>query len=240
MAKKFGNLRDAYKYFDENKGGGDISFFSLKDDRETTVVRFLHEGDEDLDWYIVHEVEIQGKKRKVLCNERGDCPLCVSGSRPQLKIFLQLIDQREPDKIKIWERGQRFIPKVLSFIQRYGTMCGQPVEVERLGKRGDTSTDYQLYPLEKDNKTLEDLGKQREELASENGFILVKSHDVMQQIAMGTYVPDTNNNNNNDNFGGNNNGNGAFGGNNNSDVFGGGNQNQEIKPRQTKSGSDIF
>jgi len=213
MSSRFGNLRDAYKHFEENKGGGNTGFFFLKEDKESTVVRFLHEGEDDLDWYIVHEAEIQGKKRKVKCTEEGDCPLCVAGDRPQLKIFLQLLDKREPDKIKIWERGRTFIPVVLSFIQRYGSLCAQPVEIERLGKPRDTSTTYQLYPLEKDNKTLDDFEVQREQLAGENAFILVKSKSEMQEIADGTYVPSTGNNQ----------------------------ETEDIKPRrESRAGSDIF
>lgn len=191
---KFSSLQDAYQYFEENGGGGGINFFSLKNDRETAVVRFLHEGEDDLDWYIIHEAEIQGKQRKVKCTEQGDCPLCLAGNRPQLKIFMQLIDKREPDKVKVWERGRTFIPIIMSFMQRYGSLSAQPVEVERLGKPGDTKTTYQLYALDKDNKTLQDL-PQREQLAQENGFILVKNNADLQAIVQGTYVPDGGNNN---------------------------------------------
>lgn len=202
MSNKFGNLRDAYKHFEENSGGNS-TFFQLKNDRETAVVRFLHEGEDDLDWYIVHEAEIQGKKRKVKCTEQGDCPLCRAGNRPSLKLFLQLLNKKNPDQIEIWERGQTFVPVVLSFIQRYGTLCGQSVEIERLGKPRDPKTTYQLYPLEKDNKTLDQLPKQREQLASENGFVLVKSQQELEQIAMGTYIPPQEGNNNNQGYQGN-------------------------------------
>lgn len=210
---KFKSLRDAHKHFEENSGGG-AGFFQLKNDKESTVVRFLHEGEDDLDWYIVHEAEIQGKKRKVKCTEEADCPLCVAGNKPALKIFLQLIDKRDTSEVKIWERGQKFIPKILSFIQRYGTLCGQSVEVERLGKPRDPKTDYQLYPLEKDNKTLDDLPLKREQLAGEDGFVLVKTKEVMEEIARGTFVPDNSSNSN----------------------------SQDIAPRNStpKSDSDIF
>lgn len=190
MSKKFTNLSDALNHFESNNGGGDGSknkFFQLKNDKETAIVRFLHEGEDDLDWYICHSADIEGKKRHVKCSEESDCPLCKSGNRPQLKIFLQLIQKGDEEGvIRTWERGQKFIPKVISFINRNGTLCGQPVEVERLGKKGDTGTDYVLYNLEKDNKTLADLPK-RQVLLSENGFILDKSKEDMQKIADGTF-----------------------------------------------------
>lgn len=214
---KFRSLQDAYKHFEE-KGGGNTGFFTLKNHMESAVVRFLHEGEDDLDWYILHKAEVNGKDRWVLCTEESDCPLCQSGNRPQLKIFLQLIDKREPDKVKVWERGQKFVPKVISFINRNGTLCGQPIEVERLGKPRDPATDYQLHALERDNKTLADLPFQREQLVGENAFILKKSHAEMQQIADGTYVPPQQDDNSNMQ-----------------------NQNTaEPRKREERSGSDIF
>lgn len=184
---KFGSLQDAFKHFEENSGNGNNKFFTLKNDRDTAIVRFLHEGEEDLDWYIVHAVEIEDKKRYVKCAEASDCPLCKSGNKPQLKLFLQMVQKGDDEGvIRTWERGQKFIPKILSFINRYGNLCAQPVEIERLGKKGDTKTDYQLYPMEKDNKTLEELPK-RQELLGENGFILQKSYSDMEKIANGSY-----------------------------------------------------
>lgn len=182
---KFSSLHDALKHFEENNGGGRNSFFVLKDDKDTAVVRFLHEGEDDLDWYIVHRVEIEDKPRYVQCTEQSDCPLCKSGNKPQLKLFLQLVDKRD-GQIKTWERGQKFIPKILSTINRYGNLCSRPYEIERLGKKGDTKTDYQLYPLDQDNKTLDEL-PQRQKLLGENGFILQKSYSDMEKIAQGTY-----------------------------------------------------
>lgn len=185
---KFGSITDALNHF-ESQGGGDgkNKFFTLKNDKDTAIVRFLHEGEEDLDWYVVHAVEIEGKKRYVKCTEEGDCPLCKAGNKPQLKLFLQLVQKGDEEGvIRTWERGQKFIPKVLSFINRNGNLCSQAVEIERLGKKGDTNTDYQLYNLEKDNKTLADLPK-RQNLLGENSFILKKSHEDMVKIAEGTF-----------------------------------------------------
>jgi hypothetical protein len=184
---KFGSLQDAFKHFEENGGNSNNKFFTLKNDRDTAIVRFLHEGEEDLDWYIVHSVEIEGKKRHVKCSEESDCPLCKSGNKPQLKLFLQLVQKGDEEGvIRTWERGQKFIPKVLSFINRYGNLCSQPIEIERLGKKGDQKTDYQLYALDKDDKTLAELPK-RQALLGENAFILEKSKEDMQKIADGSY-----------------------------------------------------
>lgn len=180
------NINDALKQY-ENTGDGKNVFFTIQEDKETRTVRFLHEGEDDLDWYVTHQAEIQGKKRHIQCTEEGDCPLCKSGNKPQLKLFLQLVQKGDAEGvIRTWERGQKFIPKVLSFINRNGTLCGQPVEVERLGKKNDTNTDYVLYNLTKDDKTLADLPA-RQVLLGENSFILKKTKEEMQSIADGSY-----------------------------------------------------
>jgi hypothetical protein len=188
----FKSLNDAYEHFKSQGGGG--SFFSLKDDKDAAVVRFLHGDEDDIDWYIVHNVEINGKRRHVKCPETSDCPLCKSGDKPKLRVFLQLVDKRDSET-KVWERGQNFIPTLLSFINRYGTLCGQPIEIERQGKAGDMKTQYLLYALDKDNKTLDDLPK-RENLVGEDGFILDKSLEDLQQIADGTFTPTQSNQSN--------------------------------------------
>src|SRR5699024_10937781 len=87
----------------------------------------------------------------------------------------------EPDKLKVWERGRKFIPKIMSFIQRYGTLSGQSIDVERMGRKGDTNTDYQLYPLQRDDKTTADL-PEREQLAGKNRLVLDLTKDKMIQI----------------------------------------------------------
>lgn len=181
------NINDALKKYENSGGDGKNVFFTIKNDKETAFVRFLHEGEDDLDWYVTHQAEIQGKKRHVQCTEEGDCPLCKAGNKPQLKLFLQLVQKGDDEGvIRTWERGQKFIPVVLSFITRNGTLCGQSVEIERLGKKGDTNTTYQLYNMPRDEKTLADLPK-RQVLLGENSFILKKSKADMQSIAEGTF-----------------------------------------------------
>jgi hypothetical protein len=184
MSKKFKSLQDAVKHFEEVSGSTRNEFFTLADHGDTATVRFLHEGEEDLDWYILHKVKIQEKDRWVKCTEDEQCPLCKAGNRPQLKIFLQLVDKRD-GKIKTWERGQKFIPKIISIINRYGNLNSRPYDIERMGKKGDTKTDYNLFPHDKDGK--EANLPERQELVGENGFILEKSIEDMKKIAEGTY-----------------------------------------------------
>lgn len=183
MAPKRRNLAEALEKY---KSSGNNDFFTLENDKDTATVRFLYgSNEEDLDWYPVHQVEIGGKKRWALCPETSDCPLCRAGVKVQLKIFLQLQDDRD-GKVKTWERGQKFIPKIIGMMQRYGALYTRKIEVERQGKKGDTSTDYALYPLDPDNIAWDDL-PERQTLVGHDGFILERDHTDLQAMADGTF-----------------------------------------------------
>lgn len=183
------NIKNAGKY--TNNGGSE--YFTLKDDGDTARVRFLYEDPDgaDIDFFLVHQVEIDGKRRYVACNavddegrmHKDDCPLCKAGNRPQEKLFLQLYDEDE-DKVKIWERGKNFIPKIVSFINRYGSLVKQAFDIERHGKKGDTGTTYELYALPADNGTLEDFPEKQE---LEGGLIIKASAEEMYDILDGTF-----------------------------------------------------
>ena len=188
------NIKNAGKY----SSNGTNEYFMLKDDGDTARVRFLYDDPDgaDIDFFLVHTVEIEGKKRYVACNavddegkmHKDDCPLCKSGNRPQEKLFLQLYDEDE-DKLKIWERGKNFVPKIVSFINRYGALVKQAFDIERHGKKGDTGTTYELYALPSDNKTLEDY-PERQEL--EGTLIIKASAEEMHDILDGVYKASSN------------------------------------------------
>ena len=168
-------------------------FFTLKDDGDSARVRFLYSdpNGEDIDYFLVHEVEIDGKRRYVSCNaidEEGrmhteDCPLCKSGNKPKEKLFLQLYDE-DDQKLKIWERGKNFVAKIITYLNRYGALVEQPFDIERRGKKGDTNTTYELFALAKDGKHLEDFPEKQQ---LEGTYILKVSKQEMYDIVDGVY-----------------------------------------------------
>ena len=187
------NIKDAGKF---SQQGSD--YFTLKDDGDTARVRFLYSDPDgaDIDFFLVHEVKYkddQGRERRryVSCNavdeeghmHKDDCPLCQAGNRPQEKLFLQLYDEDE-GKLKIWERGKNFVPKIVSFINRYGALVAQAFDIERHGKKGDTGTTYEIYACEKDNATLEDFPEKQE---IEGTLIVKASKEDMYDMVDGVY-----------------------------------------------------
>lgn len=180
---KTNNLMDA---FEKYKSTGNNEFFTLADDGDTAIVRFLYSSFEELDWFVVHETEIGGKKRWVECTEEPDCPLCAQSGRPQLKLFLQLVQKGKEDTVMTWERGQRFIPQIQELFQNHGDLTQQIFEIERKGKKGDANTKYIIHHIAESKVDMESL-PERQVFLGEDGFILQKTHKQMREILAGNY-----------------------------------------------------
>ena len=134
-----------------------VGYFSLKNDGDEAIVRFMHDDVSDFEILTVHSVTINGKYRKVNClrtpNEPFDkCPLCASGNNVQNRVYVRIL-QYEPDetgkmvaKPKIWERSVSYAQKIKSYLDNYGPMSDIICKVIRHGKAGDLQTDYEIVP----------------------------------------------------------------------------------------------
>jgi hypothetical protein len=183
------DLREAVDKYSGSQAG----FFHLANDKDSAVVRFLYKGEEDLDWYIVHRVQIGDKKRYVQCTEEQDCPLCVAGNKPKVRLFVQLVDYSDGEQLKVWDRGKTTISNILGLIDKYidkEPFWKRRFEIERHGKKGDTSTTYMYFPIDVEKMdeelAVEDL-PEKQELLAENGFVLKKNIEDMKKIANETY-----------------------------------------------------
>ena len=179
---------------DNYGGSGGSSFFALKNDGDTARVRFMYNGMEDVVGYAVHEVEVDGKKRYVNClreyNEpKSKCPLCADNNFQKAKLYIPLYDIDE-DEVKIWERGKNFFGKMAGICARYASgstpLVSHTFDIERHGKKGDTSTTYEIYETGCDDVTLEDLPELPEILGS---IILDKSYKDVEFYVEEGYFP---------------------------------------------------
>lgn len=183
------NFEDADKY----GGQGGSGYFSLKDDRDTAVVRFLYNSPDDVEGYAVHEVEIDGRKRYVNCLREynqpiDDCPFCKARKYQTAKLFIPLYNE-DAKKVQVWERGKKFFGKLSSVLSRCDAdpICSQTFEIERNGKKGDTQTTYEIYQTrdKADDMTLEDFDTP--EILGR--LILDKSADDMEFYLENEYFP---------------------------------------------------
>lgn len=171
---------DADKY----GGNGGAGYFSLSNDKDVAQVRFMYDTADDVEGYAVHQVEIDGRKRYVNClrdygQPLDDCPFCKNRMPQFAKLFIPVYNL-DQDKMQIWERGKKFFAKMSSICSRYatnGALFAHIFEIERNGKKGDTSTTYEIYEVDKDEDiTLDDLPEVPEILG---GLVLDKSAEEM-------------------------------------------------------------
>ena len=166
-------------------GGG---FFKLEDDGDYAVIRFLHSDADDIDAHCLpaHVVEVDNKERKVACLQTADCPLCLAGNKPALKLCLYVVRVDEKNNSfgetpELWERGSTFIGKILGLIDEYGELINRNYKVVRNGKKGSTKTTYEFYAKDPDTDpeaTYDEL-PERPELVG--GFILNWSAEDMNE-----------------------------------------------------------
>lgn len=141
------------------------NFFKLENDGDIKLVRILCGNVDEVPVVTYHFKEIDDYDRKISClrdsydDPFSKCPLCKAGEKITAKKYFQLlvyktdkngapIEGAEPE-LQIWDRGKKFVDKLKSIqtrLERKGKkFCDVLFDIERVGKKGDTSTTYELY-----------------------------------------------------------------------------------------------
>jgi hypothetical protein len=170
---------DSIKEVMDKYASSSADFFILKEDGEQARVRFNHKDDKDLDIYVVHKVLLGGKDRYIEClgSENKPCPFCQAGLKPNVRIFISLSDLRD-GKNKLWDRGKNEISNIVGLVTRYGALDGREYDIVRHGKKGDTNTTYQMFPLDPTPNSL----PEREPICGPDKFILQKTEEEMKKL----------------------------------------------------------
>lgn len=181
---------------------GQTDYFQLVDDGDTAVVTFLYDDPDgnDMDFYVVHPVEIDGRRKYIGCNAvDGDtdnpdnCPLCQEKFKRQERLFLQLYNH-DTQKVEVWERGQSFVAKIIRMIKKFEFLVEQDFEIERIGKKGDQRTTYEITPV---NEVLDrQLDEFPDRVEIEGNLILKLTDDELWDVVDGNYkLPGADDNN---------------------------------------------
>lgn len=175
----------------DNYGGGSGKFFSLKDHGDSATIRFMYETMDDVEGMAVHEVEVGNRRVTVECLREyhqpvDDCPFCANQIKQQVKVFIPVYNV-DADAVQVWQRGKNWFQKLSSLCARYNPLVSTPIDIERQGAKGDTSTDYLTYPLEGDNTVLADLPEPLDLV--EEGIVTVLTFDEMQDFLDGGQLP---------------------------------------------------
>lgn len=142
------SYEDSEKYF----SGSGSDWFQLKNDGDVARVQFMLNSIDDIPIFSTHRVKVGDKERYVDClrsphDPIDACPFCAEGMPAKAVRFI-IMYQHDDKKVKIWERGRQFISKIQGLINRYNPLEEKVFEIERHGKAGDTSTKYEIYPLD--------------------------------------------------------------------------------------------
>ena len=164
MAKvNFNNLDDAEMNNSGNGGNGsDVGFFTLKNDNDEAVVRFMCDSTDDFEILTCHDVQIGQRYRKVNCirdprEPLDNCPLCKNGTRISNRFFIKLIQynrvtdpatgvQSIVPQAMIWERSTAYAKTLKSYLDNYGPLSDIICKIIRHGKAGDMQTTYEIVP----------------------------------------------------------------------------------------------
>lgn len=131
------------------------SYFSLANDGDETLVRFLHDSTDSFDIVTTHGIKLADKFRTINCirdphDPLENCPLCGSGNKPSTGIYIHMI-QYEKDSsgniipsLKVWSRGINYARKLKSLIDEYGPLSDCIFKIRRNGKSGSRETTYDI------------------------------------------------------------------------------------------------
>lgn len=142
------NLQDLIKKYESNTAKS--GWIKLQNDGDTVSVRPLDSDDKSLEVYEVHKIEIDGFQKPVRCLGEG-CPACLSGNKPQLRIWLSFYNL-ETEQVELWERGINDIKLILGIIGENGNLNERDYRIRRNGKKGSTSTTYQWFHKDKETR----------------------------------------------------------------------------------------
>lgn len=181
-----------------NYGGqGGNGFFSIQKNKGTKQIRFMYNGIDDVEGMSVHKVKVGDKDRYVNCirnyNDPVDaCPFCRQHKPVQARLFIPVYNI-EQNQAQIWDRGKTMFSKMSSICERYSKkapLVSTIFEIERNGEPGDMKTNYEVYNIETDDTTLEDLPEVPQILG---GLVLDKTADEMEFYLANGYFEDGSN-----------------------------------------------
>lgn len=187
------NMNEADNYGGNANCG---SFFTLKDDKDKANVRFLYRTMDDVEGHSVHRVQVGDKERYVNCireyNEPLDkCPFCAAQLKVQARLFVKLYNE-DSKECQIWERSKAYFQRLAGLANHFNPLCDEVIEVCRNGKKGDTNTTYDFFPI---NNSPIDLDDEQYQCAEPLGTIILdkSAEDMEVYLSTGSF-PETNNN----------------------------------------------
>ena len=138
-----------------NNRGPRVGYFTLRQDKDQAIVRFMIDSPDDFDIVAGHRMPINGFNRMVNCvrdvhDPVENCPLCAAGKKLEYRIYIHLIEytRDEEGRIvstpKVWERSTAYINTLTNLLNEYGPLSDNVFKITRNGAAGTTGTTYDI------------------------------------------------------------------------------------------------
>lgn len=133
-------------------------FFTLKNDGDEAVVRFMHDNTQSFEIVTTHQIQTSnGRFRNVNCirdprEPIDNCPFCKAGMPVRQRFYIHLVSyvKNEQGQIvaqpMVWERNISYAQTLKSYIDNYGPLSDIICKIIRHGKAGDMQTTYEIVP----------------------------------------------------------------------------------------------
>lgn len=154
---------DAVEQFQEQTvTSNQVSFFSLKNDNDEAIVRFMYDDISEFEILTFHSITVTGtdgrsRDIKVGCtrdlNESPDkCPLCQAGNKLMQRFFIKMLQYVNDGsgnvvvKPVVWERSTQYALKLREYLNNYGPLSDVICKIIRHGAAGSMQTTYEIVP----------------------------------------------------------------------------------------------
>lgn len=111
-----------------------VGFFSLKNNGDEALVRIMHDDLSSLEAISLHNIQVDGKWRKVNCVREtpydpiDSCPLCASGNKRTDRLYLHVIEYTKDEsgnivpQAKVFDRPISDANTIRNLINEYGPL----------------------------------------------------------------------------------------------------------------------
>jgi len=135
-----------------------VGFFTLKNDNDEAIVRFMYDSVDQFELLTTHELQVNGRSRRVSCKREGSdpidmCPLCSAGMKISPRFYIQLIQYTKDPATgnivaepKVWDRGMDFAQRLKGYLDNYGPLSDMVCKVIRHGAARSMQTTFEIIP----------------------------------------------------------------------------------------------
>ena len=163
--------------------------FTLKDDGDYALVRFLYASPDEVESYYTHGAKVTPNAKYdqlVKCNDKG-CTFCREGKAKSAKVFVVLENLSDNNQIQVWTRPAKFGQVLLDLFEEFGDrLCDFTFKVKRSGAKGSKDTTYMVTPP-RNNESPVDLDEYTLPIIGEPVVYAKSNEDMEEYLSSGSF-----------------------------------------------------